>query len=80
MASLNISMPDEMCAVMGDYPEIGSERSWLNPRLKGVRMLPLKQPFRSIVIHYRITDEVVHVVHIRHGARSLGDFADEDAL
>jgi plasmid stabilization system protein ParE len=58
---------------LAGYPEIGSVRPWVDPRLRGVRVLPVKEPCRSILILYESTAEGVYIVRVTHGARQLED-------
>ena len=62
---------------IADMPGIGSLRAYKNPRLSGLRMLPLRR-FPNHLIFYLATDSSVDIVRVVHGARNLEDvFAPE---
>jgi plasmid stabilization system protein ParE len=60
---------DETRARLADYPEIGNARFGWSPRLEHVRMLPIKEPFRSILIFYHLASGNPYILRILHGAR-----------
>jgi toxin ParE1/3/4 len=51
-------------------PEIGIVYPTLIPRMRKVRMLPLKG-FSNYLVFYRIEENAVRVLHVVHGARHL---------
>ena len=53
----------------------GSGRKWQgdNSRLQGVRVYPMKSPFRNYLIFYREAADAVEILAVIHGARNLAD-------
>jgi toxin ParE1/3/4 len=56
--------------VLLDLPEMGSVRTFRNPEMKGLRMLPLPK-FKNYLLFYRPTSERLEIVRVLHGARDL---------
>ena len=69
---------DEVRRLLVDYPEIGVVRPWTDPRLRGIHTLPMKRPFRNILILYEPTAEGVYIVRVVHGARQLEDHLTDE--
>jgi toxin ParE1/3/4 len=59
-----------VCEMLVDIPEAGSTRTFRNPEMKGVRMLPVRK-FDKYLIFYRSTSEGLEIVRVVHGARDL---------
>jgi toxin ParE1/3/4 len=51
-------------------PGMGAPRSYRNPRLAGVRMVPVRD-FARYLLFYRPAGDRVNVVRLLHGARDL---------
>lgn len=61
---------EETCRDLTAMPERGSRRSFLNPLLADVRMVPVRK-FASYLIFYRPLARGIDVIRIIHGARDL---------
>ena len=59
-----------VCELLVELPEAGSARTFRNPEMKGVRMLPVRK-FDNYLIFYRSTSEGLEIVRVVHGARDL---------
>jgi toxin ParE1/3/4 len=59
-----------VCEMLVDIPEAGSTRTFRNPEMKGVRMLPIRK-FNNYLIFYRSALEGLEIVRVVHGARDL---------
>jgi toxin ParE1/3/4 len=59
-----------VCEMLVDIPEAGSTRTFRNPEMKGVRMLPVRK-FNNYLIFYRSAPEGLEIVRVVHGARDL---------
>jgi toxin ParE1/3/4 len=59
-----------VCEMLVDIPEAGSTRTFRNPEMKGVRMLPIRK-FNNYLIFYRSAPEGLEIVRVVHGARDL---------
>lgn len=51
-------------------PEIGWERSWKHPKLKGIRSWRVES-FRDYLIFYREEETAIELYAVLHGARHL---------
>lgn len=60
----------ETFAALADTPEMGRERRFRNPKLKGIRSWPVTG-FNNYLVFYRITSHGIEVLHVYHGARNL---------
>jgi len=56
---------------LASTPDLGRLRRFRNPRLQGLRSLPIERPFNRILVFYRAEGEVLHGVRLMHGARDL---------
>lgn len=65
-AALDVSL-----AKLSIRPDLGRPRHYRHPTLRGLRSFPVAQPFGSILIFYRTTDETLVGVRLMHGARNL---------
>ena len=66
---------EDTLAALAELPEIGVERPFGDPRLAGLRMLPV-HGFEKHLIFYRPTEDGVEIVRVLHGARDIeGMFA-----
>ena len=59
-----------VCELLVELPEAGSARTFRNPEMKGVRMLPVRK-FNNYLIFYRSAPGGLEIVRIVHGARDL---------
>lgn len=58
-----------------DAPAIGKPRSLDDPRLAGLRALPVAG-FRRVLVFYVTLDDAVEVVRVLHGARDIPPLPD----
>jgi plasmid stabilization system protein ParE len=59
-------------------PGIGSTRNYRNPRLAGLRMIPVSG-FDNFLVFYLYTTRTVDIVRVLHAARNIGQiFADQE--
>lgn len=56
--------------VLANAPHIGTARRFRNPRLSGIRSIPVTG-FPNYLVFYRIVSGVLQVHHVYHGARDL---------
>jgi toxin ParE1/3/4 len=61
---------------LADMPGIGRKWESSQPHLAGIRVYPMPSGFRSYLIFYRLTDKVVEILCVLHGARDLGPLLD----
>jgi toxin ParE1/3/4 len=52
-------------------PDLGRPRHFRHPKLRGLRSFRVGHPFEDLLIFYRVTNEVVDVVRLMHGARDV---------
>lgn len=62
---------DQTLSQLGSHPDLGRPRHFRNPRLQGVRSLPVERPFNKILVFYRAGGDGLHAVCLMHGARDL---------
>ena len=55
---------------LADNPHIGATRAFANPRLQGIRMLPVAG-FRNHLVFYRPAGTVVEIIRVLHAARNV---------
>lgn len=60
----------ETFRVLAESPQIGMARKFRNPRLRGIRSLPVSG-FPNYLVFYRVAAGVLHIHHVYHGARDL---------
>jgi plasmid stabilization system protein ParE len=59
-------------------PGMGSARNYRNPRLAGLRMIPVSG-FETFLIFYIFTTRTVDIVRVLHTARNIGKiFAEQE--
>jgi len=68
---------EEAFARIAALPESGVLYPTNNPKMRGVRMLPLSG-FTNYLVFYRIEDHVVRVLYVVHGARHLPHLFQRD--
>jgi toxin ParE1/3/4 len=61
---------DEDLKRLSQMPNIGARRESDDPRLQGVRTLPVSG-FRNYLLFYRPTDTELQLLRVIHGARDL---------
>ena len=54
-----------------DFPDMGSPRLFQHPKLKGVRVMPIRG-FERHLIFYRPTRAGIVIVRVLHASRDLG--------
>ncbi len=52
-------------------PGMGSTRKYRNPRLAGLRMIPVPG-FDNFLVFYLVTTKTVDIVRVLHAARDIG--------
>lgn len=52
-------------------PEIGRQRQFRDPALKGIRSVALGRQFAVHLVFYRVDDNDLSVYRVMHGARNL---------
>ncbi|TAK94094.1 MAG: type II toxin-antitoxin system RelE/ParE family toxin [Verrucomicrobia bacterium] len=62
---------DKSLNKLATRPDLGRPRHFRNPRLQGLRSLPVERPFNKLLIFYRADTELLHAVRLIHGARDL---------
>jgi toxin ParE1/3/4 len=62
---------DQSLNKLASRPDLGRSRLFRNPRLQGLRSLPLERPFNKILVFYRAEEATFHAVRLIHGARDL---------
>ena len=62
---------DQSLNKLANRPDLGRPRHFRNPRLQGLRSLPVERPFNKILIFYHATSDSLHAVRLIHGARDL---------
>ncbi len=62
---------DQTLNKLASQPDLGRLRRFRNPRLQGVRSLPVVRPFNKFLVFYRVEGDVLHAVRLMHGARDL---------
>ncbi|HEY1110340.1 MAG TPA: type II toxin-antitoxin system RelE/ParE family toxin [Opitutaceae bacterium] len=60
----------ETCLTISAHPHTGRARKFKNPRLRGIRSIPVAG-FNNYLIFYRPVREGVQIHHVYHGARDL---------
>ncbi len=60
---------------LSEMPEIGSLCNFENPRLKNIRVWPIKG-FEKYLIFYRVTDNALQVLRVLHGARDIANILE----
>lgn len=61
---------------LSERPEIGSARRFIDHRLEGVRLWPVRG-FRRHLVFYRLRDERLEVLRVLHGARDVESSLDD---
>ncbi len=56
---------------IGEFPESGVERRYLEPELAGLRLLPVEEPFGRFLVVYRVLAGEVSIERLIHGMRDL---------
>lgn len=59
---------DDRCELLTHMPDIGSTRIFQSPKLRDVRIFPLKK-FEKYLIFYRVRGTTMEIIRIIHGAR-----------
>ena len=59
---------DNLCELLMNTPSIGSTRIFQSPRLKEMRIMPLKN-FEKYLVFYRFTGDTIQILRVIHGAR-----------
>jgi plasmid stabilization system protein ParE len=59
-------------------PGIGSPRSFVNPKLIGLRSLAV-EGFPSIRVYYLVSGKTVRIIRVLHGKRDVGRVLENDA-
>ncbi len=59
-----------------DFPGIGSVWSASDPRLSGMRVVPVS-PYRNYLVFFRPIENRVDIYRVVHGARKLDRIVDE---
>jgi len=67
---------DEDLKRLSHMPNIGAERNTDNPKLRGIRSLPVSD-FRNYLLFYRPVDEELQLLRVIHGARDLESALEE---
>jgi plasmid stabilization system protein ParE len=62
---------DETRKMLRQYPEMGTTPSWVSDRLQTVRILPVKGPFRNVLVVHQPTEDGPYILRVLHGARDL---------
>ena len=57
-------------AALRQQPDLGSPRSFGDPRLEGIRVWPVRG-FRRYLVFYIPTNDAIEVVRLLHGARDV---------
>ena len=63
-------------ASLKEFPGIGSVWSANDPRLSGMRVVPVS-PYRNYLIFFRPIEDLVEIYRVVHGARNLDRIVDE---
>lgn len=58
-------------------PGMGSRRDYRNPRLDGMRMIPVSG-FGNFLVFYLATTRTIDIVRVLHAARNIGIIFDEN--
>jgi toxin ParE1/3/4 len=66
----------ETFRILLDAPHIGTARKFRNPRLHGIRSIPVTG-FPNYLVFYRVAASVLQIHHVYHGARDLNALFDE---
>jgi toxin ParE1/3/4 len=62
---------DQSLNKLASHPDLGRIRHFRNPRLQGLRSLPVERPFNKVLVFYHASSDVPHAVALIHGARDL---------
>jgi toxin ParE1/3/4 len=62
---------------ISENPLLGMRRTFKNPKLREVRLLPVNGS-ENYLIFYTSTDHEVQVLHVYHGARDIEALFDEE--
>ena len=62
---------DQTLSKLANRPDLGRPRNFRNPRLQGLRSLPVERPFNRLLIFYHADSDALHSVRLIHGARDL---------
>jgi len=68
-----------LATTLVEMPDIGRPYRSTEPRLQGVRMLPIGR-FRSYLVFYRRSDDKVEVLRVLHGARDLRSILEAEEV
>jgi len=60
----------ETFRILAESPHIGVLRKFRNPRLRGIRSMPVTG-FPNYLVFYRVIAGVLQIHHVYHGARDL---------
>lgn len=63
-------------ALLVREPDAGVLYRTENPKLRGIKMLPVTR-YRNYLVFYRTTAECVRILYVVHGARNLVQFFTE---
>ena len=65
---------EETFETLSEQPEAGVGYRTVNPKLRGMRMLPVVG-FENYLVFYRLAQGVVRILYVVHGARHLPNFS-----
>ncbi|MGO9463795.1 MAG: type II toxin-antitoxin system RelE/ParE family toxin [Isosphaeraceae bacterium] len=69
---------DTTLALIAESPGIGVPHQTSNPRLAGLRSLPVSK-FKRYLLFYQTFDDRIELVRVLHGARDVGRILDATA-
>lgn len=61
---------EEALSALSQWPRSGTPRKASDPTLAGLRSMPVPG-FTQYTVFYRVTDELVEVIHVVHGSRDV---------
>lgn len=66
----------ETFRILTESPHIGVARKFRNPKLRGIRSMPVTG-FPNYLVFYRVAADMLQVHHVYHGARDLNALLGE---
>ncbi len=69
---------DDAYSQLAELPGMGARRDYSNPKLTGMRMLPVPG-FRNHLIFYRASETELQILRVLHGARDIESIFKEVA-
>jgi toxin ParE1/3/4 len=62
---------------IADFPQIGPNRTFRNPRLRGIRFWPVPD-FPRYLMFYRVLDDFIQIVRVLHSSQDITEILENE--